>query len=96
MGFDETGKEFPSKNPGDELIKHYNQTRDFPGINGTSRLGIHLRFGTVSIREIVAKAKELNSTFLNELIWREFYMSILWHFPHVGRHKAFKPEYDHN
>ena len=95
MGFKETGKNFPSKNPGNEIIKHYTQTRDFPGINGTSRLGIHLRFGTVSIREIVAKAKELNTTFLNELIWREFYMSILWHFPHVGHHRAFKREYDH-
>jgi deoxyribodipyrimidine photo-lyase len=58
------------------------------------RLGIHLRFGTISIRKLVAKAKQLNSTFLNELIWREFYMSILWHFPHVGRHKEFKQEYD--
>jgi len=94
MGFKETNKKFPSKNPEDELIKHYNQTRDFPAINGTSRLGIHLRFGTISIRELVTKAKELNDTFLNELIWREFYMCILWHFPHVGHHKAFKPEYD--
>ena len=95
MGFKEAGKNFPSKNPADELIRHYNQTRDFPGVKGTSRLGIHLRFGTVSIREVAARAKELNSTFLSELIWREFYMSILWHFPHVGHHKAFKPEYDH-
>ncbi len=94
MGFQETDKKFPSENPGDELIKHYNKTRDFPAIDGTSRLGIHLRFGTVSIREVVKKARELNSTFLNELIWREFYMSILWHFPQVGHHKAFKPEYD--
>jgi deoxyribodipyrimidine photo-lyase len=95
MGFQETDKKYPSQNPGDELIKHYDRTRDFPAIDGTSRLGIHLRFGTVSIREIVKKAKVLNSTFLNELIWREFYMSILWHFPQVGHHKAFKHEYDH-
>ncbi len=94
MGFQETDKKFPSKSPADELIKHYSKTRDFPAIDGTSRLGIHLRFGTVSIREVVKKALELNSTFLNELIWREFYMSILWHFPHVGHNKAFKPEYD--
>lgn len=94
MGFAETEKKFPAKYPNEELIKHYNKTRDFPGVNGTSRLGIHLRFGTVSIREIVRKAKKLNATFLNELIWREFYMSILWHFPYVGQHKAFKPEYD--
>ncbi len=94
MGFKETGKIFPSKNPGEDLLKHYDETRDFPGIEGTSRLGIHLRFGTISIRKLVAKAKEVNAVFLNELIWREFYMSILWHFPHVGRQKAFKPEYD--
>lgn len=94
MGFQETEKKFPSKNPDEDLIKHYNKTRDFPGTEGTSRLGIHLRFGTISIRELVTKIKTLNSTFLNELIWREFYTSILWHFPHVGHHKAFKPEYD--
>lgn len=94
MGFKNTDRNFPSKNHGEELIKNYEKTRNFPAIEGTSRLGIHLRFGTVSIREIVVKAKELNDTFLNELIWREFYTSILWHFPHVGHHKAFKPEYD--
>ena len=95
MGFEEKTQEIPSKDPPDERIKNYNQTRDFPALEkGTSRLGIHLRFGTVSIREEVAKAKKFNSTFLNELIWREFYMSILWHFPHVGNHKAFKPAYD--
>ncbi len=94
MGFKNTDKNFPSKNPGEELIKNYEKTRNFPATEGTSRLGIHLRFGTISIREIVVKAKELNDTFLNELIWREFYTSILWHFPHVGRHKAFKAEYN--
>ena len=94
MGFKGTNKAFPSGTPDDELIKYYNNSRNFPGTEGTSRLGIHLRFGTVSIREIVAKANELSTDFLNELIWREFYMSILWHFPRVGRHKAFKEEYD--
>jgi deoxyribodipyrimidine photo-lyase len=94
IGFIETGKKFPPKKPTKGLIKNYNQTRDFPEAEGTSRLGIHLRFGTVSIREIVSLTKELNDTFLNELIWREFYISILWHFPKIGHHKAFKPEYD--
>lgn len=95
MGFEEKKQEIPSDNPSDERIENYSKTRDFPALeNGTSRLGIHLRFGTVSIREEVAKAKKLNNTFLNELIWREFYMAILWHFPHVGNHKAFKPAYD--
>jgi deoxyribodipyrimidine photo-lyase len=94
IGFKEKGKKFPTKNPGMDLIKYYDRTRNFPAIEGTSKLGIHLRFGTISIRKLVAKAKELNATFLDELIWREFYMSILWHFPHVGHHRAFRPEYD--
>lgn len=95
MGFQESNQEIPSSTLPDERMRSYNSTRDYPGVEGgTSRLGIHLRFGTVSIREQVAKAKKLNQTFLNELIWREFYMSILWHFPHVGKHKAFKPPYD--
>ena len=94
IGFKETEKKIPSKSPGEDIIKNYDKTRNFPGSEGTSRLGIHLRFGTISIRKLASKAKELNSVFLNELIWREFYMSILWHFPHVGHGKAFKREYD--
>ncbi|MEO7800472.1 MAG: FAD-binding domain-containing protein, partial [Ginsengibacter sp.] len=54
----------------------------------------HLRFGTISIRKLVADAIELNATYLNELIWREFYFMILWQFPHIGQHKAFRPAYD--
>lgn len=94
IGFHETGKNFPSKNPGEKLLKHYNKTRDYPALAGTSRIGVHLRFGTISIRKLVAKALQMNEVFLNELIWREFYSSILWHFPHVGHHKSFKPGYD--
>jgi deoxyribodipyrimidine photo-lyase len=94
MGFTETEKSFPSKIPNDILIKNYYKLRNFPSAEGTSKLGVHLRFGTISIRELVVKAKNLNETFLNELIWREFYHSILWHFPQVGRHKAFKHEYE--
>jgi deoxyribodipyrimidine photo-lyase len=94
MGFKETEKSFPSKVPNDILIKNYYKLRNFPSAEGTSKLGVHLRFGTISIRELAVKAKNLNETFLNELIWREFYHSILWHFPHVGRHKAFKHEYE--
>jgi deoxyribodipyrimidine photo-lyase len=95
FGFAETGLKFLSKSPSESIIEHYDKTRNYPSIEGTSRLGIHLRFGTISIRELVAKARKLNAVYLNELIWREFYMSILWHFPHVGHNKAFKPEYDH-
>jgi len=77
------------------LIQNYEQTRDYPAIvNGTSRLASHLRFGTVSIRKMMQKAiKEENEVFWNELIWREFFMQIIWHFPHTVN-KAFKPKYD--
>jgi deoxyribodipyrimidine photo-lyase len=94
FGFRETGMKFPSKNLSEIIIENYDKTRNYPAIDGTSRLSLHLRFGTVSIRELAAKARKLNAAFLNELIWREFYMAIVWHFPRVGHNKAFKPEYD--
>lgn len=94
IGFKETVKQFPLKDVEAALIKHYRETRDFPGIHGTSRLSVHLRFGTISIRALAAKALDLSATFLNELIWRDFYHMILWHFPHVGKGLAFKPAYD--
>lgn len=77
----------------DALLKNYAELRDFPARNATSKLSIHLRFGTVSIRELFRRAAPLSETWTNELIWREFYMQILWHFPHVAN-QAFKPEYD--
>lgn len=95
MGFENTGRSFPAKTLQEELVLKYKEQRDFPAIAGTSKLGIHLRFGTVSIREIARKASALSETFLNELVWRDFYQMILWHFPHVGRGLAFKPAYDH-
>ncbi|MES2776139.1 MAG: deoxyribodipyrimidine photo-lyase [Bacteroidota bacterium] len=95
MGFIATGQPFPGKTSRTDLIKNYKEQRDIPGIHGTSRLGVHLRFGTISIRKLAAKARELNETFLNELIWRDFYHMILWHFPRVGMGRAFKPEYEH-
>jgi len=77
-----------------ELIDAYEATRNFPALDNTSKLGPHLRFGTVSIRKmVVAAAKQENNTFLKELIWREFFMQILWHFPQTVT-KAFKPKYD--
>ncbi|MEM9076490.1 MAG: deoxyribodipyrimidine photo-lyase [Bacteroidota bacterium] len=78
-----------------KLINNYEATRNFPAIKqGTSRLGPHLRFGTVSIRKMIKKAiAEENHVFWHELIWREFFMQILWHFPHTVD-KAFKPKYD--
>jgi deoxyribodipyrimidine photo-lyase len=76
-----------------ELILRYDSTRDIPGIEGTSRLGVHLRFGTISIRQLVKKALDHPSKFLDELIWREFFQAILWHFPQVV-HQSFRPQFD--
>nr|WP_315234677.1 deoxyribodipyrimidine photo-lyase [uncultured Albidiferax sp.] len=83
-----------------ERIEHYHATRDFPGIKGPSYLGVHLRFGTVSIRQLAAMAYPLHlqgfqgaSVWLSELVWRDFYVQILSNFPHVAQ-GAFKPEYD--
>lgn len=93
-GFQKTGLPFPAAVPDDDILRHYEQQRDLPALAGTSRMGVHLRFGTVSIRSLVRQATKLSPVYLKELIWREFYQMILWHFPHVGQGKAFKPEYD--
>jgi deoxyribodipyrimidine photo-lyase len=94
MQFAESKQSFPGKELDEELVKKYSADRDYPAIQGTSRLGVHLRFGTVSIRSLARKAQTLNETFLNELIWRDFYQMILFNFPQVGKGKAFKPAYD--
>ncbi len=76
-----------------DLISQYEETRNFPA-EKTSRVGPHLRFGSISVRKLVKKANESNNkTYLNELIWREFFMQILWHFPHTIN-KSFRPKYD--
>lgn len=94
IGFEQTDIELPAFNVSDNIISKYEQTRNFPALNGTSRLGLHLRFGTVSVREMVKRAASFeNETFLKELIWREFFMQILWHFPHTIQ-QSFKPAYD--
>ena len=94
MGFKAAGEPFPPDTINSAILKKYGEKRDYPAIHGTSRLGLHLRFGTISIRKLARKAAEYNDTFLNELIWRDFYQMILWHFPHVGKGRAFKPAYD--
>jgi deoxyribodipyrimidine photo-lyase len=95
IGFKRSGLMVPPYEISPVFIDSYEETRNFPSIEkGTSRLGPHLRFGTISIRQIALKAiNARNETFLNELIWREFFMQILWHYPHTV-HKAFKPKYD--
>jgi deoxyribodipyrimidine photo-lyase len=94
IGFRAAGLSFPAQNVSDALIAKYGEQRDYPAIAGTSRLSVHLRFGTVSIRELVRRSLPIGHTFVNELIWRDFYHAILWHFPRVGRGAAFRPEYE--
>jgi deoxyribodipyrimidine photo-lyase len=95
IGFEKTDNVFPSKQLREDIILKYKTTRNFPGNeNGTSRLGVHLRFGTISIRALATLAKSIDETYLNELIWRDFYQMILWHFPRVGKGKAFKEQYE--
>jgi deoxyribodipyrimidine photo-lyase len=93
MGFAPSPIEIPMNELDEEIVRHYEERRNFPAQRGTSRLGIHLRFGTLSIRKLALKAASLNATFLNELIWREFYAMILGHAPQVVD-RAFKPQYD--
>lgn len=93
MGFEAVEKDFPSADFPEEIVKVYDKDRDYPAKRGTTRLSVHLRFGTISIREMVRRAQALNPTWLNELIWRDFYMMILANFPHVAQ-SSFRPEYD--
>lgn len=93
IGFKPSGLAFPDFKPDINVIKKYHLTRNLPAIKGTTRLGLHLRFGTVSIRDMVNLAVQHNEDWLNELIWREFFQMILYHFPHTVN-KSFKPLYD--
>lgn len=92
LGFETVEVQFPDRVIKRAVIRQYKEDRDFPGKDGTSRLSVHLRFGTVSIRNLVKVALSTNETWLNELIWREFYHMILWHFPETK--KSFKRAYD--
>jgi len=93
MGFIYTPTVVPAITPDPSVIKNYNDSRNIPSVNGTSRLSLHLRFGTVSIRQLVKAARELNEQWLNELIWREFFIMILFHFPAVV-FSCFKTKYN--
>jgi len=93
LGFEPVSIVFPSKGLSQTLLEEYAANRDFPARNGTSKLSVHLRFGTISIRKVTALALQHSETFLSELIWRNFYSQILWFFPHVVT-RAFKSAYD--
>ena len=94
LGFSKVDIAFPPRSLSQNLLENYKGNRDFPARNGTSRLSLHLRYGTVSIRKITALAMLHSETFLSELIWRNFYSQILWFFPQVAI-RAFKPAYDY-
>ncbi len=93
MGFDHLDYAYPAAQVDGGLIRRYQHDRDYPALRGTSRLGLHLRFGTISLRALARQAQGLSDTYLSELIWRDFYQMILHHFPHVAA-RAFKPEYE--
>jgi deoxyribodipyrimidine photo-lyase len=93
IGFAESPIEVQGPELNTETLKGYAQNRDFPGILSTSRLSVHLRFGTVSVRHLVAQGQLYSEKWLMELVWREFYQHIIFHFPHVV-HKSFKPEFE--
>jgi deoxyribodipyrimidine photo-lyase len=85
----------PAQLPPAELVQHYDQTRDTPALDrGTTRMSVHLRFGTVSIRALMQEANQLNKKLLNEIIWRDFFMMLLWHFPYTAT-EAYDPKMRH-
>ena len=94
LGFEKSTIQVAPYSFSSQFVNNYEETRNFPAKNSTSKLGTHLRFGTVSVRKILNQAsKNKNTTFLKELIWREFFMQILWHFPKTTK-ESFKPAYD--
>lgn len=93
MGFVDDNEDFPPMEIDSKIIKQYADNRNFPAIRGTSRLSVHLRFGTQSIRQLTQIAEQQSASWLNELIWRNFYMMILWHFPQV-ENSSFRSKYD--
>jgi len=96
MGFENVWKEgalVPPTIVEDQLLKSYGDQRDFPSVAGTSRLSVHLRFGTVSIREALRQGLTTSEKWTTELIWRDFYQTIVYHFPHSAT-DSFRPAYD--
>ncbi len=93
IGFRKTDICFVKPEPDVAIIKEYATFRDYPALDRTSHLGMALRFGTISVRECVTYALQYSEVWLNELIWREFFMQILYHFPHVVD-RCFKADYE--
>lgn len=93
MGFEAFDFDYPARDLDAKVIREYHETRDIPGVKGTSRLSLHLRFGTISIRSLARLAQKENQKFYNELVWRDFYQAIIYHFPHSASGN-FRPDYD--
>jgi deoxyribodipyrimidine photo-lyase len=93
IGFEPSEIQFPVIEF-ESILKEYANTRNFPSVKGTSRISVHLRFGTVSIRALAKASFGKSETWFNELVWRDFYFQILWHFPYVVD-SAFKSNYNH-
>ena len=93
MGFAPTQITLPGKTLKKSILLNYAKDRDYPAIDGTSRLGLHLRFGTTSIRKAVDVARKTSEVWLSELIWREFYSQVLFHYPHSAT-SSFRSQYD--
>lgn len=93
IGFSKTNFVFKEPTLEIDIIGNYNEHRDFPSKNHTTHLGIALRFGTISVRKCIDFARKSNETWLNQLIWRDFFMQILFHYPHV-ENNSFKQKYD--
>lgn len=94
IGFVRSQIQIPTKSIRTAILKEYDTRRNFPEQAATSLLGIHLRFGTVSIREIARIAQDTNAVWLSEFIWREFFMQLMFHFPYVV-HEPFQRKYAH-
>jgi deoxyribodipyrimidine photo-lyase len=93
MGFKKTGYVFKEPTVSSQLLKAYKRNRDFPFLNATSHLSVHLRYGTISVRQVVKLAIRYSDALLMELALRDFFMMILWNFPHVVT-KPCRPEYE--
>lgn len=94
IGFIKTDLAYESPFVDKEVATSYHDTRNLPYLfNGTTRLSVHLRFGTISVRQVVNQVTSLSETLLNELIWRDFFQMLLWHMPHTVS-EACKKEYD--
>jgi deoxyribodipyrimidine photo-lyase len=94
MGFTAKNYDYPTEEADRDIINKYGETRDIPSIKGTTRISVHLRFGTISIRKMASLGLKTSEKWLNELIWRDFYQAIIYHFPYAAK-SAFKPNYDY-